>query len=102
SHCRDFKFISIVREAFVTPVTCASRPVRFQISHVSIFPNNNSPRLALARASSTLSKIHLIFGPEKYVASGKPVFFLKRSCPPDFANFEQIASVRVSCQTIAL
>jgi hypothetical protein len=70
------RFINIVREALVTSVTCFPA-VKFQISQVSILPNNNSPFRAFSLAPFTLSKIHLILGPEKYVASGKPVFFLR-------------------------
>ena len=41
------------------------QPVRFQTSQVSVFPKSRSPFWARARRSSTLSSIHLIFGPEK-------------------------------------
>ena len=68
--------ISIVRLALVTSVTCAppSRPpVRFQITQVSMLPNTASPRAAASRTPSTLSRIHWILAPEKYVAGGRPV-----------------------------
>jgi len=77
-------------------------PVRFQMHQVSMVPNRRSPASALARAPSTLSRIHLIFGPEKYVASGRPVFGRRRSEPPSAASAAQMSAVRVSCQTIAL
>ncbi|MBV6464885.1 MAG: hypothetical protein PGMFKBFP_00150 [Anaerolineales bacterium] len=94
------RFIKSVREALVTSVTCS--PVKFQISQESMVPNSRSPLSAFFRAPDTFSKIHLIFGPEKYVASGSPVFARRRSCPPCFASALQISSVRVSCQTMAL
>jgi hypothetical protein len=99
------RFISIVRLAFVTSVTWApppGPPVRFQITHVSMLPKRISPFSARPRAPSMLSRIHLIFGPEKYVAIGRPVFARKRSWPPSAISWLQIWSVRVSCQTIAL
>ena len=74
----------------------------FQITHVSMFPKRSSPASARSRAPETLSRIHAIFGPEKYVAIGRPVFSRKRSCPPSEESSLQIWSVRVSCQTIAL
>ncbi len=43
-----------------------------------------------------------IFGPEKYVVTGSPVFSLKRSWPNSCSSRLQSASVRVSCQLIAL
>jgi hypothetical protein len=51
-----------------------------------MLPNSTSPLSAFARTPSTLSRIHLIFGPEKYVAIGSPVFARKRSCPPSEAS----------------
>ena len=62
------RFINMVRLALVTSVTCTpplGPPVRFQMTQVSILPNSTSPFSALARAPSTLSRIHLTFGPEK-------------------------------------
>jgi hypothetical protein len=61
-------FISIVREAFVTSVTCTpplGPPVRFQITQVSMVPKRRSPASADSLTPSTLSKIHLAFGPAK-------------------------------------
>src|SRR5690349_17654130 len=81
----------VVRLALLTAVTCApprGPPVRFQISHVSMFPNTARPSLAANRAPGTLSRIHRIFGPEKYVASGNPTTSRNRSAPapaPAFA-----------------
>ncbi len=95
----------MVRLALVTSVTCLpplGPPVRFQMHQVSMFPKSTSPFSALARAPSTLSRIHLILGPEKYVAIGRPVLARKRSWPPSADSALQIWSVRVSCQTMAL
>ncbi len=58
----------MVREALVTSVTCtppSAPPVRFHSTQVSVLPNSRSPASAFARAPSTLSRIHLILGPEK-------------------------------------
>ena len=74
--------ISIVRLAFVTSVTWlppSVPPVRFQMHQVSMLPNISSPASARSRAPSTLSRIQRTFVPEKYVASGSPVFSRKRS-----------------------
>ncbi len=65
-------------------------------------PNSTSPLSAPARAPSTWSRIHWIFGPEKYVVRGSPVLARKRSFPPSSARRLTILSVRVSCQLIAL
>ena len=46
---------------------------------VSMLPNASSPASARLRAPSTLSRIHRTLGPEKYVATGRPVFGRKRS-----------------------
>ena len=69
---------------------------------VSMLPKRISPPSARSRTPSTLSRIHLIFGPEKYVAIGNPVFGRNRSWPPSDDSWLQIWSVRVSCHTIAL
>ncbi len=53
----------MVREALVTSVTC--RPVSFQITQVSMVPNSNSPRSALALAPGVASSSQRSFGPEK-------------------------------------
>ena len=63
--------MSIVRLAFVTSVTW--RPVSRQISHVSIVPNRTSPASARSSSPVTVSSSHRSFGPEKYVAAGRPV-----------------------------
>ena len=58
----------MVREALVTSVTCTPPsvpPVRFQSTQQSVLPKTRSPASALARAPSTLSRIHLILVPEK-------------------------------------
>ena len=46
---------------------------------VSMLPKSRSPASAVAFAPSTLSRIQRTFGPEKYVASGKPTFERNRS-----------------------
>ncbi len=99
------RFISMVRLALVTSVRCtppAGPPVRFQISHESTLPKSSSPFFARARAPGTLSSIHRILGPEKYVANGKPTLRRKRSCPPVRASLLHRSAVRVSCHTMAL
>ena len=61
-------FMSMVREALVTSVRCTPPsvpPVMFHSTQVSVLPNMRSPRSAASRAPSTLSRIHLTFGPEK-------------------------------------
>lgn len=68
SHCRVSRFISMVRPALVTSVTCrppSVPPVRFQISQESIVPNAISPRSARALRPGTLSSSQVAFGPEK-------------------------------------
>ena len=76
------KSISSVLLAFVTSVIWTpprGPPVRFQMIHVSMVPNTASPLPAAFRISGYFSSSHLIFGPEKYVARGSPVFALNRS-----------------------
>ena len=105
SHSRVSRFINMVRDALVTSVTCRALPflrVRFHVSHVSTVPKINSPRSARSRAPSTLSRIHAIFGPEKYVDTGNPVTRRTRSSPTSSRSLAQMSSVRVSCHTIAL
>ena len=105
SHSKVSRFISIVRLALETSVTCTpplGPPLRCQMIQVSIVPNRSSPLSALAYAPGTWSRIHLILGPEKYVARGRPTFGRSRSWPPSSASSLQMSSVRVSCQTIAL
>ena len=105
SQSRVFRSMSKVRLALLTSVMCRPPlvpPVRFQMHQVSMLPNSTSPRSARSRTPSTLSRIHLILGPEKYVAMGRPVVGRKRSSPPCFISSLQIWSVRVSCQTMAL
>ena len=72
------RFISIVREALVRSVTCTAPFVSFQISQVSIVPNNASPSLAMARASGACSRIHWILVAEKYASGTRPVFAVIR------------------------
>jgi hypothetical protein len=94
----------MVRLAFDTSVMCrppSVPPVRFQMHQVSMLPKIRSPASARSRAPSTLSRIQLTFGPEKYVASGRPTFERKRSCPPSRDSSSTSLSVRVSCHTSA-
>ena len=58
-------FSSIVREALEKSVTCAVRPVRFQISQESMLPMQRLSRSICRRTSGTLSMSHLIFVAEK-------------------------------------
>ena len=61
-------FISMVREALVTSVTCTPPsvpPVMFHTSQASVLPKSSSPCSARSRAPSTFSRIQAIFGPEK-------------------------------------
>ena len=61
-------FMSMVREALVTSVTCTppfTPPVRFHTSQESVLPKSRSPASALSRAPSTFSRIQAILGPEK-------------------------------------
>jgi hypothetical protein len=63
-----WRFISIVREALVTSVTCrppSGPPVRFQISQESMVPKAISPRSARALRPGTLSSSQAALGPEK-------------------------------------
>ena len=95
----------MVREALVTSVTCtppSTPPVRFQMTQESMVPKRMSPRSARSRRPSTLSSSQRIFGPAKYEASGRPVSRRKRSWPTLRPSSLQSASVRVSCQTMAL
>ena len=43
------------------------------MTQVSGLPKTASPRAAASRTPGTLSRIHWIFAPEKYVAGGSPV-----------------------------
>ena len=73
----------MVRLALVTSVTCtppSTPPVSFQISQLSVVPKSASPASASARTPSTLSRIHWILPPEKYVAGGRPA--LRRISSP--------------------
>ena len=68
SQSKVCKFISIVRLALVTSVTCVPPlmpPVRFQISQVSMVPNSAMPFSAAARTSGILSSNQRTLGPEK-------------------------------------
>ncbi|UTH93792.1 hypothetical protein SRIMHP_06620 [Streptomyces rimosus subsp. rimosus] len=68
SHWSVWRFISMVRPALVTSVTCTPPsvpPVSFQISHESIVPKAISPASARARRPGTLSSSQAALGPEK-------------------------------------
>src|SRR5699024_5067867 len=94
SQLKEERSMSIVREALVTSVMWIppfTPPVMFHMVQVSVLPNRRSPASALARAPSTLSRIHLIFGPEKYVARGSPTFALYLSAPSSPPSSSTIA-----------
>ena len=59
---------SIVRDAFVTSVTCAAPPVSFQTSQESTVP-----KARLAAAASVRARIHSSFVAEKYGSGTRPV-----------------------------
>ncbi len=63
SQSRVSRFMSMVRLALVTSVTCS--PVRFQMSQVSMVPNRISPASARRRSDGSASSSQRIFGPEK-------------------------------------
>ena len=68
SHYSVSRSMNMVREALVTSVTWTPPsvpPVRFQSTQQSVLPKTRSPASALARAPSTLSRIHMILVPEK-------------------------------------
>ncbi len=68
SHWSVCRFISIVRPALVTSVTCTPPsvpPVSFQISQESTVPKAISPASARARSPGTLSSSQATLGPEK-------------------------------------
>lgn len=105
SHAMVCRFIRSVREALVTSVTWTPPsvpPVRFQMTQESMVPKRMSPRSARSRRPSTLSSSQRTLGPAKYEASGSPVSRRKRSWPTLRPSSLQSASVRVSCQTMAL
>ena len=66
---------SSVRLALLTSVTWTLPPVSRQIRNVSMVPNSTSPRAARARRPSNESSRCLIFVPEKYASTTRPVFF---------------------------
>jgi hypothetical protein len=97
--------ISIVRDAFVQSVTCtppSGPPVSHQMIQVSTLPNSSSPRSARRLAPWTLSRIQPTLGPEKYVATTRPVRSLTSGSSPSSISRRHASRVRVSCQTIAL
>ncbi len=99
------RFISMVRLALVTSVTCTpprGPPVRFHSTQVSAVPKIASPFSASARTPSTFSRIHCTLPPEKYVAGGRPALRRMTSPRPSRSSADAMRSVRVSCQTIAL
>lgn len=83
------RFMSMVREAFVTSVACTAPPVRFQMSHVSTVPNSRSPAEARAGASGTLSRIQRILLAEKYASTMSPVARDTASAAGDDASAAQ-------------
>ena len=105
SQSRVSRFISIVRLALVGSVTWtppSTPPVRFHSSQVSVLPKTASPASAASRTPSTLSRIHWILPPEKYVAGGSPALRRMTSPLPSRSSAVAMRSVRVSCQTMAL
>ncbi|QND92656.1 hypothetical protein SY91_00001 [Burkholderia cenocepacia] len=102
SHSRVWMLNSIVRDAFVTSVTCSSCFVKFHTSQLSTVPNASLPWRALSRAPGTLSRIQRIFVAEKYESIGRPVFARTFASRPCFFSESQKSAVRRSCQTIAL
>ena len=83
---------SIVRDAFVTSVTCAAPPVSFHTSHASIVPKASSDC-----GCSTRARIHSSFVAEKYGSGTSPV----RSRISAAGSSAQRSAVRRSCHTIA-
>src|SRR5690625_8034517 len=65
SHFKSYMLYTKVREAFVQSVTWVFPLDNFQMSHVSIVPNNSSLLFAFSRAPSILSKIHFILRSEE-------------------------------------
>ena len=65
-------------------------------------PNSTSPRAARSRTPSNESSRCLIFVPEKYASTTRPVFLRNSgSCPAAFKR-SQIGAVTRLCHTIAL
>ncbi len=95
-------FMSIVREALLTSVTCFRPPVSFQRSHASIVPAASRPSAARRRASGTCSRSHRSFEPEKYGSSRSPVRRRMARSAPALLILSIRGAVRRSCQTIAL
>ena len=93
---------SIVRAALVASVAWVLPSVNFHSKKLSTVPNRRSPFLALARAPSTLSKIHLILVAEKYGSKSKPVLCVVVGSKPSAFKELHISEVRRSCHTMAL
>ena len=82
----------MVREAFVTSVTCAAPPVSFQTSQLSTVPKASRSVETSVRARS-----HSSFVAEKYGSGTRPVRSRMRSA----GSARQRSAVRRSCQTMA-
>ena len=102
---RVLRFISRVRLAFVTSVTCmppSGPPVRFQISQLSMVPNSTSPRSARSRRPGRVVQqpAHLRGGEvrRRRQAAELTHGLSPRRCGDSSSTS---ASVRVSCHTIA-
>ena len=69
-----------------------------------MLPNTRSPASAFSRAPSTLSRIQRTFGPGEVGGQRQPdLVLVPVGAAAEVAELaRQIASVRVSCQTIAL
>lgn len=95
-------FHSRVREALDTSVTCRRPRVSCHTSQLSMVPKASSPRAARSRAPSTWSRIQRSLVPEKYGSITSPVRSRTASSRPSARSRSQMASVRRSCQTMAL
>ncbi len=102
SHSPVWMFHSIVREAFDTSVTCRRPRVSCQTSQLSMVPKASSPRAARSRPPSTWSRIQRSLVAEKYGSMIRPVRLRTSSSRPSARRLSQMASVRRSCQTMAL
>ena len=102
SHCRLFRFISEVREALDTSVTCASPPVRRQIRKLSTVPAATRPlRSARPRPDVFFNSQRYLLA-EKYGSSTRPDLRCTAFSCPAARRLSQNSVVRRHCQTMAL
>ena len=92
---------SSVRLALLTSVTCCLPPVSRQMRKVSIVPNRISPRSARARRPGIVSSRCLIFVPEKYASTTRPVLRRNSGSWPSALRRSQIGALTRLCQTMA-